>query len=96
MNLFALLALILTIAGWILTGLTGMNLLSGHFDDRTCLTDCVQTLFFSAVAAGIGGLVLSGIALLRPTGRILSVIALLLALGLCSVFVVLFVTGNFI
>ena len=96
MNFIALLALLLTIAGWILTGLTGINLLSGHFDERTCLTDCVKILFFSAVAAGFVGLVLSGIALKRPNGRILSGIALLSGLGLCSVFVVLFVAGNFI
>ena len=96
MNLLALLSLVITIAGWILTGLTGVNLLSGHFDDRTCQTDCVQTLFFSAVAAGISGLVLSVIALFRSNGRILSLIALLLALSLCSVFGVLYIAGNLI
>lgn len=96
MNLLALFAFLITVAGWILTGFTGMNLLSGDFDDRTCQTDCVQSLFFAAVASGFTGLTLSIIALFRPAGRILSVLSLLLALALCSVFGALYVAGNFI
>lgn len=95
MNLLPLLALLLTLTAWILTALTGINLLSGHFEERTCQTDCVRTYFFSGVATGIGGLVLSGLSLLRPQGRILSLAALTLALGLCAIFAVLFVIGNF-
>jgi hypothetical protein len=96
MNLLALFALVLTITGWVLTALTGMNLLSGYLDERTCQTDCVQMLFFSAVATGVSGLVLSGISLLRPYGRMLSVTALLMALALCAVFATLFIVGNFV
>jgi hypothetical protein len=94
MNVIALSALLLTAAGWILTALTVMNLLSGQFDDRTCQTGCVQMLFFSGVAAGVAGLVLSGIGLRRPEGRIVSVIALLMAFVLCAIFAVLFIAGN--
>jgi hypothetical protein len=96
MNLLALFAILLTLAGWVLTALTGMNLLSGHFDGRTCLTDCVQMLFFSAVATGVAGLVLSGLSLLSTKGRVLSWVGLLMALALCSIFAVLFITGNFV
>lgn len=96
MNLLALFALLLTITGWIFTALTVTNMLSGHFDDRTCQTDCVQMLFFSAVASGVAGLVLSGISLSRPHGRILSVTALLMALTLCAIFATLFIVGNFV
>jgi hypothetical protein len=96
MNMLASSALLVTFAGWALTALTVMNLLSGHFDDRTCQTDCVQMLFFSGVAAGIGGLVLSIVSLFRPQGRILGIIALLMALVLCAIFAVLFVAGNFL
>ncbi len=96
MNLLVLFALLLTITGWILTALTGMNLLSGYLEDRSCQTDCVQMLFFSAVATGVSGLVLSGISLLRPHGRMLSVTALLMALALCAIFATLFIVGNFV
>jgi hypothetical protein len=96
MNLVALSALLLTVAGWVLTILTAMNLLSGQFDDRTCQTGCVQILFFSGVAAGVAGLVLSAIGLRRPEGRMMSVAALLLALVLCAIFAVLFIAGNFL
>ena len=96
MNLIALSALLFTAAGWALTALTVMNLLSGHFDDRTCQTGCVQALFFSSVAAGVAGLVLGGVGLRRSDGRILSAVALLLALVLCGIFAVLFIAGNFL
>jgi hypothetical protein len=96
MNLAALSALLLSVAGWALTVLTAMNLLSGHFDDRTCQTGCVQMLFFSSVAAGVGGLVLSVVGLRRPEGRIMSVAALLMALVLCAIFAVIFIAGNFL
>ena len=95
MNLLPLSALLLTLTAWILTALTGMNLLSGHFEDRTCQTDCVRTYFFSGVATGVGGLVLSGLSLMHPQGRILGLTALALALGLCAIFAALFVIGNF-
>jgi hypothetical protein len=96
MNVLALLALLVTLGGWVLTALTGMNLLSGHFDDRTCQTDCVQGLFFSAVAAGLGGLLLAAISFRRPQGRLLSILALLVALGLWALFGTLFIAGNFV
>jgi hypothetical protein len=73
-----------------------MNLLSGYLEDRTCQTDCVQMLFYSAVETGVSGLVLSGISLLRPHGRIISVTTLLMALVLCSIFATLFIVGNFV
>ena len=95
MNILALLAILLTIIGWILMGMTGINLLSGSFEGRSCQTDCVQMLFFSAVALGVIGLILSAISLRKPKGRIFSIIALLLSLGLCGVFGMLFVAGNF-
>jgi CHASE2 domain-containing sensor protein len=96
MNLPALSGLLLAATGWVLFAMMGLNLLSGHFDDRSCHTDCVKSLFLFSVAAGISGLLLSGIGVFRPNGRILGIIALLAALALCSVFLVLFIAGNFI
>lgn len=96
MNVPALIALLLALAAWALFGTTGVNLLSGYMEERTCQTGCVKTLFFAAVAAGLGGLILSIIALFRPSGRVVSVIALLLSLAICSVAGFLYVAGNFL
>ena len=93
--LLAVIALILTLAGWILTAMTGVNLLSGYLDERTCQTDCVQELFYSAAAVAVGGLLVSLVALMRSHGRLLSVFSLLLALPLCGIFATLYIVGNY-
>ena len=95
MNIFAWLGLLLAGAAWILFGVMGVNLLSGYMDQRTCQTDCVQNLFFLSMAAGGAGLLLSGIAVLQKTGRVLGLLALIMSLGLGAVFVTLYVAGNF-
>jgi hypothetical protein len=95
MNPLGLLALLLTISGWVLVSLTGMHLLSGYMESRSCQTDCVQTLFYAAIALGAVGLLLSFAALIRPRGRSLSVLSLLLALPLCAIFTTLFLIGNY-
>ena len=96
MNIIVLLALLLTIAGWVLTGMTGMNLLSGYLEDRTCQTDCVQSLFYAAVVTGFAGLFFSLIGAFRSNGGVLRVITLLLAVPLSSIFVVLYIAGNYV
>ena len=95
MNWFALIGLLLALVGWVLFGLTGVNLLSGYLEDRTCQTDCVKNLFFSGVGVGVAGLLLSILAFLRPQGRIMSGIALLLIFPLCAIFGTLFFIGNY-
>jgi len=95
MNPLALLALIMAVAGWVLTVMTGTNLLSGYLEDRTCQTDCVQSLFYAAVAVGAAGLLLSLLALMRARGRVLSVLSLILALPLCGIFATLYIVGNY-
>ena len=59
----SLLALLLAAAGWVLMIAAATNMLSGHFDTRSCQTDCVSSLFWGAAAAGGLGLLLSVIAL---------------------------------
>jgi hypothetical protein len=88
-------ALLLAILGWALTAVTTIHLLSGHFDERTCQTACVQAYFFSGVAAGVVSLILGLVGLTRPGGRVLTYLALLLAVPLCAVFAGLFLIGNF-
>ena len=65
MKTFASLALLLSFGSWFFLGLTFMNLLSGHFDTRTCLTDCVRNYYFLSAGLGLSGLVLAGVPLFR-------------------------------
>jgi hypothetical protein len=70
-NILIILAILLSLASWAFLGLTTTNLLSGYFETRTCLTDCVKTYYFAAGGLGLGALVLAGIAWVRSgfTGR---------------------------
>ena len=92
--LVPLLGLLTTIAGWILIGLTMANILSGTFEDRTCLTDCVRTYFFYSTAAGLAGLTFGLFALRNGKSRKLGYIGLGLTLPLCAIIGTLFVIGN--
>jgi hypothetical protein len=95
MKLFSPLALLLSVGGWALLALVFINLLSGHLDQRTCGTDCVQTYFFAATGMGGVALLASLVALFSSGTRWLSVPALLLALPLCGVIAGLFLIGNY-
>jgi hypothetical protein len=86
MKLSSLLALLLAGAGWVLLIVAGTNMLSGHFDTRSCQTACVSSLFWGAVAAGGLGLLLSLIGLAAQKGRGLALLSLVVALPLCGVF----------
>jgi hypothetical protein len=59
------LALLLSLATWAFLGLTFSNLLSGHFETRTCLTDCVKTYYFAAGGFGLSSVLLALFALFR-------------------------------
>ncbi|MGD8911940.1 MAG: hypothetical protein PVI97_05245 [Candidatus Thiodiazotropha sp.] len=65
MKLIITLALLLSAGSWVFLGLTFSNLLSGYFEDRTCLTDCVKTYYFLAGGLGIAGVLLAAIAWVR-------------------------------
>ena len=93
MKISAWLGLLLTVTGWGLFALTAMNLLSGHLDERSCQTDCVQMMFYSAVVAGFAGLILSGISLIRPPRSILGIASTILAFPLCAIFTVFLITA---
>jgi hypothetical protein len=86
MKLSSLLALLLAGAGWVLLIAAGTNMLSGHFDTRSCQTACVSSLFWGAVAAGGLGLLLSLVGLAGQKGRGLALVSLVVALPLCAVF----------
>ncbi len=94
MNVFSLLALLLTIAGWVLTLITGVTLLSGPYEERICHTACVQVIFFSGVAAGAVGLLLGLVSLLRSSTRKFSYLVLALAIPLCAIFAMLILIGS--
>jgi uncharacterized membrane protein len=94
MKAIAPLSLLLSLAGWALIALTAMNLLSGHLDDRSCQTDCVQGYFFAAVGVGIAALIAGLVSLLKPGKKIMGYLALALSLPLCLIFAGLYVIGH--
>lgn len=65
MNLLIILALLLSFVSWAFLGLTFGNLLSGDFETRSCLTDCVKTYYFAAGGVGLAALLLAGFAWMR-------------------------------
>jgi hypothetical protein len=94
MSPLGLLALGLSAAGWGLTILTGLTLLT-RGPDGDCQTACVQVMFFSGVGAGGLGLLFGLLALRQPRGRPLTYIALALALPLCAILAALILIGVF-
>ena len=89
-------ALVLAVAGWVLTVFIGNTLLSGiPIEDRACQTGCIQGLFFSGFAVGTIALILSGLSVTKPAaGRIASFAALALALPLFAIYAGIVVIGN--
>ena len=65
MNLLAPIALISALASWAFLVMTFMNLLSGHFETRTCLTDCVKNYYFLSAALGLIGAGLASFSIIR-------------------------------
>ena len=65
MNILIFLALLLSLVSWAFLGMTFSNLLSGYFETRTCLTECVKTYYFAAGGAGLVALLLAGFAWIR-------------------------------
>ena len=95
MKFIPIIAVLLAVAGWVMTALMGINLLSGHFDERTCQTACVRGYFFAGIAAGGVALLLGLLGLVRPGRRALTLLALALALPLVGVMAGIILIGNF-
>ncbi|WP_200254176.1 hypothetical protein [Thiococcus pfennigii] len=93
MKVLPVLALLLTIAAWVLTVTTGQALLSGPFEGRTCQTECVKSLFFSGVGVTIGALAFTLLALMRSTARAFSYAILALAAPVAAVYTTITVAG---
>jgi ABC-type Na+ efflux pump permease subunit len=64
-KIIIVLALLLSVGSWAFLGLTFTHLLSGYFEDRTCLTDCVKTYYFAAAGLGLAGISLAAVAWVR-------------------------------
>ncbi|MES9970281.1 MAG: hypothetical protein ABW092_09620 [Candidatus Thiodiazotropha sp.] len=87
MKIITTLALLISVASWAFLGLTFSNLLSGYFEERTCLTDCVKTYYLSAGALGLLGVVLAVFAWVRSgfTGwQFLSLVVTALPFGIVA------------
>ena len=82
----ATLGIVSALAAWTLASLTVMHLLSGHFETRTCQTECVQSYFFAAMAAGFAALVTGLVSAFTPRTKMIGIFALLLAIPLCVIF----------
>jgi len=95
MKIAAPLALLLSAGAWYFAALMAMNLLSGPFEERTCLTDCVQTYFYSALGLCVAGLVVGLVAVFSSKNRLIGASGLLVALPLGAIFLTVFVVGNF-
>ena len=92
MKMTATLGIVSALAAWTLTVLMTMNLLSGHFETRTCQTECVQFYFFAAVAAGFAALVTGLVSASSPRTRVIGISALVLAIPLCAIFAVFLIS----
>ena len=80
---------------WALAIFLGAELLSGTFDERVCLTTCVNVIFWiSFTIAGIGLIFSIGsISVGKPSlTKTLSMLALF---GLCGIYVVTMLVGTF-
>lgn len=94
MYLLIALAILFSVASWGFLGLTFSNLLSGYFETRTCLTECVRNYYFAAAGTGLIGVLVGGFALLRSgfTGGLLLILLFtLLPFGIVAG---IFVMGN--
>jgi hypothetical protein len=65
MYLVIILAILFSLASWGFLGLTFTNLLSGYFENRTCLTECVRNYYFAAAGTGLIGVLMAVTALFR-------------------------------
>jgi hypothetical protein len=88
-------ALSLGIVGWVLIGLTFVNLGSGPREERACQAACLQTYFFSASAPSGIGLILGILGLTKPDLRSVTYLALVLLVPLCCLIGGLILIGNF-
>jgi hypothetical protein len=65
MSFFTPVALLSAIASWGFLIMTFMNLLSGHFETRTCLTDCVKSYYMISAVLGLAATVLASVSVIR-------------------------------
>lgn len=65
MNILATLAVFSALVSWAFLGLTFSNLLSGYFETRSCLTDCVKNYYFLSAGFATAGLALALFTLIR-------------------------------
>lgn len=94
MRVLPLVALALGIVGWVLIGLTAINLGSGGMEEPTCRAACLQRYFFSALGAGGLGLIIGILGLFTSRFRIATYLALVLLVPLCLLIGGLILIGN--
>lgn len=95
MKIAAPLALLFSAGAWYFAAMMGMNLLSGPFEERTCLTDCVQTYFYTAVGLCLAGLIVGLFAFFSSNNKLFGASGAVLALPLVGIFLAVFLIGNY-
>ncbi|MEJ2613037.1 MAG: hypothetical protein P8179_24030 [Candidatus Thiodiazotropha sp.] len=65
MNFITPVALLSALASWGFLIMTFISLLSGYFETRTCLTDCVRNYYIISALLGLAAIVLASISVIR-------------------------------
>ncbi len=95
MALNTTISLLCALISWALAIFLGTQLLSGTFDERTCQTLCVQTLFWISFAIAIIGLIFSIGGVSVGKSNWIKIISLLALIGLSGIYITTILIGNF-
>lgn len=82
------------ILAWGLAAVLVWQMLSGVFEVRTCLTDCVQTLYISALAATVAGLIAAAVVWFRGQRDVLTMSSAAALVMLLGMFLTMMVIGS--
>ncbi|MCG8486878.1 MAG: hypothetical protein MI756_05355 [Chromatiales bacterium] len=86
-------ALLLALASWGFLVMTFVNLLSGHFDTRTCLTECVRNYYFISAALGLAASLLATVSVIRSGFTLGQVFSWLFAVSPIAIVLGIFIIG---
>ncbi len=85
--------LLLALASWGFLLMTFVNLLSGHFDTRTCLTECVRNYYFISAAFGLAATVFATVSVIRSGFTLGQVASWLFAVSPIAIVLTVFIIG---
>ncbi|MCG7899897.1 MAG: hypothetical protein JAY99_01205 [Candidatus Thiodiazotropha lotti] len=86
-------ALLSALASWGFLIMTFVNLLSGHFDTRTCQTECVSNYYFISAAFGLAAVALATFSVIRSGFTLGQIISWLFAVSPIAIVMAIFTVG---